>query len=39
MSLATVAKDFERLSKKARTLQTLRCQCIDDVLRELEEAK
>ena len=39
MSLATVAKDFERLAKKARTAQETRRLCIDAVLQELESAK
>ena len=39
MSLAAVAKDFERLAKKARTAQKTRRQCIDAVLQELENAK
>lgn len=39
MSLATIAKDFERLAKKARTVQQTRRLCIDAVLQELESAK
>ena len=38
-TLGTIAKDLERLSKKARTSQKLHCQQIDDVLRELEKAQ
>jgi hypothetical protein len=38
-TLGTIAKDLERISKKARTSQKLHCQRIDDVLRELEKAQ
>ena len=38
-TLGTIAKDLERLSKKARTSQKLHCQRVDDVLRELEKAQ
>ena len=34
-----MARDFERLAKKARTSQKTRRECIDAVLRELEKAK
>lgn len=39
MSLAAVARDFERLAKKARTSQKTRRECIDAILQELEKAK
>jgi len=39
MSLAAVARDFERLAKKARTWQKTRRECIDAILQELEKAK